>query len=106
MLKINPPFEILYCSIVKRIHKVMLSDVIVNILHPHMILYVNIMKHGGFYIRLFQFSQNSQGVLSTKHYMYFYKDPLRIHEPKDKCPCLNCLPPKRFTVSISLCKKK
>ena len=33
---------------------------------------------------------------------------LYFHEPKDKCPCLNCLPPKRFnvTVSISLDEKK
>ena len=72
--KDNPPFKILYCSIVKRIHKVVLSDVTVNIFHSHMTLYVNIMKHCGFYIRLFPFSQNRQDVLSTKY--YFHKDPL------------------------------
>ena len=57
------------------------------------------MKTQGFYIllRLFQFSQNRQGILSTR--LYF-------HEPKDKCPCLKCLLPKRFTVSISLDEKK
>ena len=56
--------KILYCSIVKKkkkkIHKVMLSDVIVNIFNSHMTLYLNIMKAQGFYIllRLFLFSQN------------------------------------------------
>ena len=77
----------------------MLSDVIVNIFNSQMTLYMNIMKAQGFYIllRLFPFSQNRQGILSTR--LYF-------HEPKDNCPCLNCLPPKRFTVSISLNEKK
>ena len=47
-------------------------------------------------LRLFPFSQNRQGILSTR--LYFY-------EPKNKCPCLNCLLPKRFTVSTSLDEK-
>ena len=57
------------------------------------------MKTQGVYIllRLFPFSQNRQGILSTR--LYF-------HEPKDKCPCLNCLLPKGFTVSISIDEKK
>ena len=77
----------------------MLSDVIVNIFNPHMTLYQNIMKAKGFYIllRLFPFSQNRQHILSTR---------LFFHEPKDKCPGLNCLPPKRFTIAISLNEKK
>ena len=77
----------------------MLLDVIVNIFNSHMTLYLNIMKAHGFYIllRLFTFSQNRQSILSTRLY---------IHEPKDKCPYLNCLPPKGFTVSISLDEKK
>ena len=80
-------------------HKVMLSHVIVNIFNSHMTLYLNIMKAQGFYIllRLFPFSQNRQGVLTTR---------LFFHETKDKCPGLNCLPPKRFTVGISLNEKK
>ena len=43
----------------------MLSDVIVNTFNS--ILYLNIMKAQGFYIllRLFTFSQNRQGILST-----------------------------------------
>ena len=55
-----------------------------------MTLYLNIMKAQGFYIllRLFPVSKNREVILSTR--LYF-------HEPKDKCPCLNCLPPKRFT---------
>ena len=57
--------------------QIMLSDVTVNIFHSHMTLYLNIMKLQGFYIRLFPFSQNRQGILSTR--LYF-------HEPKDKCP--------------------
>ena len=79
----------------------MLSDVIVNIFNSHTTLYLNIMKAQGFYIhvllRLFLFSQKRQGILSTT--LYF-------HEPKDKCPCFNCLPQKRFTVSISLEERK
>ena len=77
----------------------MLSDVIVNILNSHLTLYLNIMKAQGFYIllRLFPFSQNRQGILFTR--LYF-------HEPKDKCPRLNYLPQKRFSVSISLNEKK
>ena len=77
----------------------MLSDVIVNIFNSHMTLYLNIMKAQGFYIllRLFPFSQNRQGILFIR--LYF-------REPKDKCPCLNCLPPKRFTASISLNENK
>ena len=65
----------------------MLSDVIVNIFNSHMTLNLNIMNAQGFYIllRLFPYSQNRQGILSTR--LYF-------HEPKDKCPCLNCLPQK------------
>ena len=45
-------------------HKVMLSDVIVNIFNSDMTLYLNIMKAQGFYIllRLFPFSQNRQGI--------------------------------------------
>ena len=57
--------KILYCSIVKKkkkkekIHKVMLSNVIVNIFNSEMTLYLNIMKAQGFYILiLFPFSQN------------------------------------------------
>ena len=77
----------------------MLSDVIVNIFNSHMTLYLNIMKAKGFYIllRLFPFSQNRQGILCTR---------LLFHDTKDKCPGLNCLPPKRFTVGISLNEKK
>ena len=77
----------------------MLSDVIVNIFNSHMTLYLNIMKAQGFYIllRLFPCSQNRQVILSTR--LYF-------HEPKDKCSCLSYLPPKGFTVSISLNEKK
>ena len=77
----------------------MLSDVIVNTFNSHMTLYLNIMRAQGFYIllRLFPFSQNTQGILSTR--LFFY-------EPKDKCPGLNGLPPKRFTVGISLNEKK
>ena len=41
--------EILYCSIVKKIHKVMLSDVIVNIFNSHMTLFLNIMTAQGFF---------------------------------------------------------
>ena len=71
----------------------MLSDVIVNIFNSHMTLYLNIMKAQGFYIllRLFPFSQNRQGIRTTR---------LFFHETKDKSPGLNCLPPKRFTVGI------
>ena len=85
--------------LLKKFDKVMLSDVIVNILNSDMTLYLNIMKAPGFYIllRLFPFSQNRQGILSTRIY---------FHEPKDKCPCLNSLPLNRFTVSISLNEKK
>ena len=77
----------------------MLSDVIVNIFNSQMTLYLNIMKAQGFYIllRLFPFSQNRQGILSTR---------LLFHEPKYKYPCLNCLSPKRFTVGIFLNEKK
>ena len=77
----------------------MLSDIIVNIFNSQMTLYLNIMKAQGFYIllRLFPFSQNREVFFPTKFY---------FHEPKDKCPCLNCLPPKRFTVNISLNEKK
>ena len=79
----------------------MLSDVIVNIFNSHDSI-LNIMKAQGFYmdiiiIRLFSLSQNRQDILSTR--LYF-------HEPKDICPCLNCLPPKRFTMSISPNEKK
>ena len=72
----------------------MLSDVIVN-----MTLYLNIMKAQGFYIllRLLPFSQNRQGILTTRRF---------FHETKDKCLGLNCLTPKGFTVGISLNKKK
>ena len=75
----------------------MLSDV-VNIFNSHMTLYLNIMKAQGFYIllRLFPFSQNRQGILTTR---------LFFHETKDKCPGLNCLPPKRFTVAYPLMKR-
>ena len=77
----------------------MLSDVIVIIFNSHLTLYLNIMKAQGFYIllRLFPFSQNREGILSTR---------LFFHEPKDKCPGLNCLSPKRLTVGISLNEKK
>ena len=80
----------------------MLSDVTVNISHSHMTLYVNIMKHRGFYIRFFPFSQNRPSILSTRH----SSTRLYFHEPKDKCPCLNYLPPPKFTVSISLNEKR
>ena len=65
----------------------MLPDVIVKTFNSHMTLSLNTMKAQGFYtlLRLFPFSQNRQGILST--WLYF-------HEPKDKSPCLNCLPPK------------
>ena len=78
---------------------VMLSDVIVNIFNSQMTLHLNVMKAQGFYIllKLFPFSQNKQVILSTR--LYF-------HEPKDKYLCLNCLPSKTFTVSISLNEKK
>ena len=77
----------------------MLSDIIVNIFTSDMTLYLNTMKAQGFYIlvRLFPFSQNRQGILTTR---------LFFHETKDKCPSLNSLPPKRFTVCISLTKNK
>ena len=89
----------LYCSIVKKIHKVMLSDVIVNIFNSHMTLYLNITKAQSFHIllRFFPFSQNRQGILTIR---------LFFHETKDKCPGLNGLPPKRFTGGISLNEKK
>ena len=76
-----------------KIHKIR-SDVI-KIFNSQMTLYLNIMKAQGVYIllRLFPFSQNRPGILSTR---------LFFHELKDKCPGLNCLPPKRFTVGISL----
>ena len=76
----------------------MLSDVIVNIFNSHITLYLNIMKDQGFYIllRLFPFSQNRQGILTTR---------LIFHETKDKCPGLNRLPPKRFTIGICLNEK-
>ena len=82
----------------KKIHKAMVSDVIVNIFNSHMTLYLNIMKVQGFYIllRLFPFSQNRQGILSTR---------LFFHKTKDKFPGLNCLPPKRFIVGIPLNEK-
>ena len=77
----------------------MLSDVIVNIFNSDMTLYLNIMKAQGFYIllTLFPFSQNRQDILITR---------LFFQETKDKCPGLNCLPQKRFTVGISLNEKK
>ena len=77
----------------------MLPDVIVNIFNSHMTLYLNIIKAQGFYIllRFFPFSQNRQGILTTRIF---------FHETKDKCPGLNCLPPKRFTVGKSLNEKK
>ena len=66
-----------------------LSFVIVNIFNSHMTLYLNIMKAQGLYIllRLFPFPQNRQSLLTTR---------LFFHETKDKCPGLNCLPPKKI----------
>ena len=60
---------------------------------------MNIIKAQGFLhiIKAFPFSHNRQGILSTR---------LFFHEPKDKCLCLNRLPQQRFTVGISLNKKK
>ena len=48
----------------KKIHKVMLSDVIGKIFNSHMALYLNIMKAQGFYILLRLFSILSK---QTRH---------------------------------------
>ena len=55
----------------------MLSDVIVNIFDSHMTLYLNIVKAQKFLhiIEAFPFSQNRQGILTTR---------LFFHETKDK----------------------
>ena len=89
MLKIIVFVKSFIVPLYKKIHKVMLSDVIVNIFNSHMTLYLNILKAPGFYIllRLFPFSQNRQGILTR----------LFFHDTKYKCPGLNCLPPKKFT---------
>ena len=51
--------KLFHCKKKKKIHKVMLSDVIVNIFNSHMPLYLNIMKAQGYILlRLFPFSQN------------------------------------------------
>ena len=71
----------------------MLSDVIVNIFNSHMILYLNKMKAQSFYILLRLFHSLKTDILTTR---------LFFHETKDKCPGLNYLPPKRFTVGISI----
>ena len=48
MLKIIVFVKSFVVPLLKKIHRVMLSDVIVNIFNSHMTLYLNIMKAQGF----------------------------------------------------------
>ena len=74
----------------------MLSEVIVNIFTSHITLYLNTMTAQGFYIllRLFLFSHNRQGILTTRIF---------FQETKGKYPGLNCLPQKDLPHQLSVC---